>query len=351
MPWLVEQTYVGEMNMRGFLWLALKLALGAFTMANAQGIAQWETGTPPPLHPTIIEGEYKGKSLPIVSVVRDTPQVEVDGKLKHLTGGSKTSYLPKRGARFAPGSIELRSMKVNSSKTKMVLMFRDGGQVDSGPVSESSEFFVTVVPTQDYHECYVALIFFDQGYIEGTTDQPGASVQFEAIKPLVGGKENKIKLDFGFVDFGARATGFFPIFFTRGLEIRSDQCELIARFFRHREMSIHEQILKSYQSKNASQSVALKPYLQIPPLVPDEMIPATPLSIPTTFMVSEAGTVESLQFEGADVPTSILAPLRRSLNGWLFLPRLKDGRPVRTFVRVPILLQQTADENGVKSSG
>lgn len=337
------------MKLRESLWIALQLALGAFTLAAAQGFSLWEAGTTPPLHPTIIEGTYKGKSLPILSVVHDSPQVEVDGKLKRLPQGSKTSYTPRRGAIYAPGSVQLRAMNLQGSKTNMKLLFPGGGEVDGGTISASSEFSVTVIPTQNYPDCYVALIFFDEGYIEGTTDQPGASVQFEAIKPLVGGKENKIKLHFGYIDFGARPTGFFPLFFTRGLEIKSDQCELVARFFRHREMTIHDYLLKSYREKNSAQSVALKPYLQIPPLVPDELIPETPLIIETTFMVNEEGMVESLQFE-SDVSTAVLSPLRRSLNGWLFFPRLKDGRPTRTMVRIPIQLQRSKNEVAAAAS-
>lgn len=330
------------MNTRGWRWIALKLALGAFTLAGAQGFSSWDTGNIP-LHPTIIQGTYKGKALPIIAVHNESPEVEVEGKLKRLPQGSKTSYTPLRGAGYAPGTLKLGAMKVTGSKTNMVLMFPGGGQVDGGTVSSSTEFTVTVTPTQDYSDCYVALMFFDQGYIEGTTDLPGASVQFEAIKPLVGGKENKLKIHFGYVDFGERHIGFFPLFFTRGMEIQTDQCELVARFFRHREMTIHEHLLKSHREKNANQSVPLKPYLQIPPLVPDDLIPPTPLAIDTTFMVSEEGTVESLQFE-SDVPTAVLSPLRRSLSGWLFLPRLKDGRPARTLVHIPLVVQRTKSE-------
>lgn len=319
--------------------------------ARANGIARWRTGPPPPLHPTIIEGTYKEKTFPIIAVAGEDPEVMVEGKLRRLSSGSKARYTPQRGSVYAPGNVALRGMNANSSKTNLVLMFSDGGEVSGGTLSARSDFSATVIPSQDYNDCYIALIFFDQEYIEGGTDNPGASVQFAAIKPLRGGKENQIKLSFGYMDFGQRRTGFFPLFFTRGLEIRSDQCELVAHFFRHREMTIHEQLVRSYRQKNPDKTVALQPYLQIPPLLPEDIDPATLAKpVETTFMVNEEGIVESLQFESKP-PPELAKLLIRTLNGWLFFPRLKEGRPVRTMVRVPIVLQKNNGPAATPASG
>lgn len=328
----------------GLLWICL----GAATLVKAQWISN--QGPPPPLHPTIIEGSYKGKLLPIVDVSGESPRVEVDGKLKRPSGRFSDRYSPARGAYFAPGSLAMKDLQGSASKTNLVLMFSDGGQVSGGTLSARSDFSATVTPTQDYKDVYIAIIFFDQGYLEGTSDSPGATVQFSAIKPLVGGRENKVKLTFGFQDFGERRTGFFPLFFTHGIEIKSDQCEMIARFFRRREDSLHRSILQGYLEKHTGESLGLVPYLKIPPLLPEGTdFNALPRSISPSFMVNEEGRVESLQLQRG-LPDNVAYELGRTLRGWLFLPRIKDGRPMRTMVTVPMVLHddigQTSGASG-----
>jgi hypothetical protein len=321
-------------------WRGLGLlcfCLSAATLVQAKWIS--EQGAPPPLHPTIIEGSYKGKLMPIVAVSGESPRVEVDGKLKRPSGRLSDRYTPARGAYFAPGSLAMKDLKGSASKTNLVLMFSDGGEVSGGTLSARSDFSATVTPTQDYADVYIAIIFFDQGYLEGTAESPGATVQFSAIKPLVGGRENKVKLVFGYQDFGERRTGFFPLFFTHGIEIKSDQCEMIARFFRRREDSLHRAILQGYLAKHSGESLGLVPYLKIPPLLPDGTdYGALPRSISPSFMVNEEGRVESLQLQRG-LPADVAYELGRTLRGWLFLPRLANGRPARTMVTLPIVLR------------
>ncbi|HEU5080316.1 MAG TPA: hypothetical protein VFT72_13985 [Opitutaceae bacterium] len=318
------------------VWAFVAFA-GSFCVAQAQMNVRWNFGTPPPLHPTIIQGKYKGKTLPILAVSGEGPEVEVDGKLKRLRLYD-AHYTPTRGATYAPGSIVLRNMKGNSSKTKLRLMFAEGGEVDGGTISARSDFSATVDSTEDYKDCFVALIFFDADYLDGKTDNPSATVQFKSLKPLHKG-ENKIELTFGYLDFGKRRTGFFPLFFTKGLEIRSNECEKIAKFFRHREDSLHQLLLSGYLKKHGSETKPCTPYLQIPPVFPDGMREdALPARVNVSFMVNEEGRVESLQLP-TKLPANIYRLLTRAVNGWLFMPRLKDGRPERTMVSLPLILR------------
>ena len=304
----------------------------------AQMHVRWASGPPPPLHPTLIFGDYKGKSLPIVSVNDESPEVMVEGKLKRLQSGSKAHYQPRRGVAYASGSIDLKNVNLSSSKTNLVYMFQDGGEVSGGTLSANSEFLARVNATQAYTDCYVVIVFFEQAYLPDETNNPHATVQFKKVRDLVPG-ENKIKLSFGYLDFGERSTGYFPIFFTHGLEIRSDQRELIAQFFHRMEMTVHEMYLKDYLQKYPDKSKQVNVYLQVPPLFPDGTdFSDTPATVSANFMVSEDGKVESLQFKEHLSP-EVGGALRRTLSGWLFFPRLKEGRPVRTMVSVPIVLK------------
>jgi hypothetical protein len=59
-------------------------------------------------------------------------------------------------------------------------------------------------------------------------------------------------------------------------------------------------------------------------------------------MVSEGGRVENLQFD-TPLPGGVRDVLHRTLGAWLFFPRLSEGRPARTMVRMPLSLKASAD--------
>ena len=318
-------------------WVATAL-IWAFSWNAAVAAMQFAAGMPPPLHPTLIYGDYKGQSLPVLGVSGETPQVKVDGKKRGLSTGRRAKFEPRRGAQYAPGELELRDMRASSSKTELVLMF-ETGNVSGGTLRAGSDFSATVIPSQDYSDCYVAIIFFDQGFLEGSASAPGAFVQFERIKDLVGGKPNQIRLNFSYVETEGRRLGFFPLFFTAGLEIRTAQCELIAQFFHRMEQARHDRIVAAYCEANPSKTAPVEAYLKIPPIFLDPtVLEGAPPKAEVSFMVNEDGRMESLQFE-KPVPPEVSAVLRRTLNSWLFLPRLKEGRPMRTMVRVPLQLK------------
>jgi hypothetical protein len=52
-------------------------------------------------------------------------------------------------------------------------------------------------------------------------------------------------------------------------------------------------------------------------------------------MVSETGEVESLQIED-QVDPPVFEAIQRAINGWLFTPRLENGRPARTMIKLPL---------------
>lgn len=319
-------------------WLWLLLVAGALVPAHARSGFRFEKGVRP-LHPTVIYAEYKGKQLPIVGVRSDNPQVSVEGKRVTLATNERSRYTPQRGSEFAPGSIQLRNMRAGGSKTRLVLMYAGAGEVDGGVIQANSDFSATLTPSRDYKDCYVALVFFDQGYLDGSTEVPAASVRFKKIKDLTGGRENKISLTFDYLNFGDRLTGFFPLFFSEGREIRSSEAELIAQFFYKMEQTLHDAIVRGYLAKNAGKSAALQPYLRIAPLFIDEAVEAAaPGKIDVSFIVAEDGRVESLELQEPLDP-AVAAVLRPTMHAWRFLPRLKEGYATRSMVRTTLLLK------------
>jgi len=320
-------------------WLA---ALLAVSPATASIPMTWFKGENPPLHPTVIFGTYKEKQLPIVAVHRDAGAVEVDGKLKDLSKGKDATFAPERANDYAPGSLTVADMQGGSHVTNLILMYEDRGDVNAGVVQANSDFSATVTPTQDYKDCFVALVFFDEGFLQGRVDSPGAMVEFRQLPDLAAGRPNKISFAFPYVDFGTHKLAYFPLFFTHGHEIRTNHADLIAKFFSKVEASRHEKIVERYRDKNRPTGKNAPPqlYLRVPPLFPDPTaLNDAPPQVDVSFMVSEDGTVESVQFT-QQVPPDVAHVLRPTLSAWRFLPRLKGGIAARTMVEVPIVLKK-----------
>lgn len=323
----------------------VKCAFVALLVSAAVGIAavpmRWFKGEAPPLHPTVVFGKLKDKQLPIVAVKRDDPEVELDGKLKFLPNGKGATYAPERASEYAPGSLVVTDMQGGSHVTNLILMYEDKGDVNAGVIQANSDFSATVTPTQDYKDCYVGLVFFEEGFVNGDLDSPGAMVEFRQLHDLAGGRPNKISFAFPYMDFSAHKLAYFPLFFTHGREIRTNHAELIAKFFAKLEQARHAKIVEAYCDKNRGTGKSAPPqlYLQVPPLFLDAaVLNDAPAQTEVSFMVSEEGNVESVQFKD-QLPPAISQVLRPTLNAWRFLPRLKDGFAARTMVQVPIVLK------------
>ncbi len=293
--------------------------------------------SPAPLHPTVLVADYKNQKLPIVNAAGMDPEVEYDGKLKKLS--SHARYLPLRAMTFAPGSIEIEDQQANSQHTGIVYHFSNGSEVSGGTADEHSDYGATVVPSESYKDCYLAVLFFDQGFMKGTEDPGSIIVFFQHIDDLVAGKPAKVRMKFGYMDEDqVKKLTFFPLIFSGGREIKSNLSEYSAIFFRRLELVQHEKILSDYIAKNVGKDAPLKPYVRVMPKLPDKIdLQTLPAQVDASFMVDEEGTVYSVQIE-TPVEHEAEEAIHDALRGWLFLPRLKEGRAIRTMVRVPIKL-------------
>ena len=60
-----------------------------------------------------------------------------------------------------------------------------------------------------------------------------------------------------------------------------------------------------------------------------------PTSVNAKFAVTETGEVDSLELDQV-LDVQVDRAIRRALDGWLFMPRLRKGYPVRTMISVPL---------------
>src|SRR5580658_8605566 len=88
------------------LFAVLGFAKGGFS-------AEWlQDSREPPLHPTVITVEYKGRPYPVTAVTAEIPEINAEGELRKLY--SRQSYQTPRALRFAPGFVSFKAQNASS---------------------------------------------------------------------------------------------------------------------------------------------------------------------------------------------------------------------------------------------
>jgi len=305
--------------------------LGCLTDARAE---DWLTGaTEPPLHPTILRSAYKGHFYPIVAVKGDRAEIEVDGELRRVD--PHDGYDPARARAYGRGFVRFSTQNASAQVRTLSYRFGNGNEVPGGTLTKSGTYEATLMPSEPHADCYLAVVFFQLDAL-GEPKQDTIALAFGQVGSLAAGNPTKISMDEAYVPPTEVKFYCFPLLFSKGIEIRTDQSEVASRFFRWQEMRIHRKLLANFLQQNPSADLPAQAYLRVPPLLPDGVdVKKLPAVIHTSFMVSETGEVESLQIEDP-VDAPVLEAIQRAVNGWLFTPKLVNGRPTRIMIRLPL---------------
>ncbi len=313
---------------------ALALALTAFGLGvprttfadtTAQGPQQ------PPLHPTLITTEYKGKVCTVMNAKAEFPVVDLEGSPKPLYG--KQSYQPMRAVGFSPGFVRFKNQHASSRTiNNSVRLFGTSWsgtyeEVPAGQLSSEGSYHCTLIASEGHSDTYIAVIFYRLDP-SGTPDLRSAAIAFREIGDLQANVEKDVTINCAYVAPPGKRYFHFPLVFAKGREIRTDQSEKIALFFRKQEMEAHRSILKEYRKQFATADKPPVPYLRIPPVVPSGVNAGSiPSTVKASFTVTEDGEVDGITLDQALDP-QVSRELRRALGGWLFLPCLRKGYPV-----------------------
>lgn len=314
----------------------MAIALAWCASSPAQTLT-WTVGPlPPPLHPSVIMVDYNGKSYPVTAVAGEVPEIEVEGKLVRLR--SSQTYDPQIAAGFGRGFIRFERQASSSQVTTMSYrLFGPGvdSVVPGGAVSASGEYKGTIIATEAHSDCFIAILFFRKD-AQGLPDTRSIKIAFGNIGEIAAGREIAINLNCAYIIPGGGTYYLFPMVFSKGVEIRSDQCEIEAHFFHQQEAAAHAELVTRYRHKFANADHSIAVYMRYPPLLPDDIDPRSlPAGIQAKFSIMETGEVDSLEIIPALDPRVDRA-LRRAINGWLFLPQLRKGIPVRVLVNLPL---------------
>jgi hypothetical protein len=336
----------GRAGSRPSAWTALLAALSAALCMPTGAFADpWlQDHRQAPLHPTIITADYKDKSYPVIAASAEVPEIEVEGKLRKLY--SDQSYQTPRAVGFAPGFVTFKAQKASSNMTTMSTRLTGPGMagsglVPSGTTSEKGEYECTLVSSGAHAGCYLAVVFFrvDDG---GSPLAGSTAIAFREIGDLAAGKETKVTIDGSYFAPPGVKAAYFPMVFSKGLEIRTDQSENAAVYFRRGEMAVHGALLAHYRQQNPASDKPASAYLRFRPELPPGVDPRSlPPTITAKFAVTESGEVDAVEIDQV-LDVKVDQEIRRALGGWLFMPRLRKGYPVRTMITVPLSFAQAS---------
>ncbi len=313
---------------------AASLAVVALFATKSAHSAQWlEDDREPPLYPSIITTQYEGKTYPVTAVSGEIPEIQVDGKLRHLY--STPSYRTPRAMGYAPGFVQFKAQSANTLTKTLTFTIMGSGKIPGGTVSESGEYECTLVASEAHSDCYIAVVFF-RNDASGNPDASTTAMAFRQIGELAAGHETKVTINSGYAAPPDAHFYFFPLIYSRGLEIRTNMSEAAAHYFRPEEMAAHRTLLAGYRQQYPAADRAAFPYLHFQPELPMGVDPRSlPATVIVNFAVTETGEVDSVVIDQI-LDVQVDREIRRAINGWLFLPRLKKGYPVRSMVQVPL---------------
>jgi hypothetical protein len=317
--------------------------MAALGIAGAPATAyadQWlQDGREPPLYPSIITTVYQGKTLPIMGVSAEFPEVMAEGKLVRLY--SDQSFQTPRARGFAPGRVQVGAQDAESSIRTSYYRWRMSGDGVTDPTyanalpSKSGTYRCTLVAAEPHADCFIAVVFYCND-ANDVPDPASTRIAFKKVGDLLPGHPAQVTINEGYKGTLGRKFYYFPLVYSKGLEIRSDCSEVSARFFRRSEMIAHEAILDQYRQQYPSTDRPASAYLRFQPEFPDSFdMHALPGVVVAKFAVTETGEVDSVEFD-VKLDKEADHAIRRALEGWLFLPRLKNGYPVRTMIQVPL---------------
>jgi hypothetical protein len=267
------------------------------------------------------------------------------GTLVHVLSSAR--YEGVRVSAFLPGSIEIKT----ESASSFGLRNRSSRLDAPVDVPWDSTYKANVVASQDYTGCYLVLLFYDLGFIDGRVDNPALSFAFQKIGNLKAGIETKITAAFHYVDPLQKRVVYIPMFFSRGAEIRTEFADVLGQLFRRVEMLRHQKVIESYIQMNRHATLHAQSYLRFPPVFPTGVDPAElPIGLNVEFTVNADGTVEDIELSKV-VRTEVLIGIQRAIGGWLFVPELRDGQPKVSRVSMQLAFESQAKKASASPAG
>lgn len=287
-----------------------------------------------PAHPTLLTAEYRGRTVPVVAVEKETAIALVDGQRRKLS--ARTPLRTDRVPDFGPGRATVALGQLSNLQLVTAATEIDVEKVVGTPgatLGGYMEFAATVTADRDLTDCYVALVSFLSGFVAGAVDKPDAQIRLRQIPDLAAGRPTEVKFSTEPFLGDARQRTVVVLLFSGAEEIYTGSNTMAWRYFQRREQVLHRAALAAWLGRAAGRDAPPAPALQFPPLFTQSA--ALPAGIEAELAVGADGEVGSVALPDG-LAADVRDTLERTLRAWRFYPKLVGGQPVPARVRVPL---------------
>ena len=279
-------------------------------------------------HPSVLTVKYGDQMLPVVRVSSSGPYVMVDGKEKLIR--SSPVYLVQEAADFADNFVQARRGSLGGNLHMKVL---DGSVYDaSADYHGTFEFASALTAKQTIKSGFAVMVFYSD---ETFAARPKpAEVFVRALPELPAGKPINVKFMAVILPRNKDPRFFVQIFDDNGAEVPTSDSDHASRYYGLRDRARLARAIEKYLEKNKGADHAAEP-VSMPKPVFSAIAVLPKGEVVVTLTIEPDGTVSAVD-AGMIADDSARKSTTEALGNWLFLPKLKAGQPVSTYLKVPL---------------
>ena len=281
--------------------------------------------------PSVLTVRYNGEMLPVVRVSGTEPYVLVAGKERLVR--STPVYAVEDAKGFSDDFVQAPRGALGGPLHMEMLGDHDSAYVPFGSLSGSTTFQVTLTATKTVKRGFAAVVFYSTGVSSRHPCYVSApEILVHEIPALPAGQAVKIKFSAGVLPDAD--VYFIQLFDETGREMLTSGIDHAWQFYAARNRARLDEAVEKYLEKFKGANHDAVPALTPGPIFkPTAVLPTGEITVVLT--VEADGTVSAVD-AGMVADDSARGSLTEALGGWLFLPKLKAGQPVSTYVRVPL---------------
>jgi len=301
------------------------------------------------LYPNIIDEYWSGgidhsflsaEAYPLVPVhiaKEDAWQVVSgrNGKVVVLKGEGKRSTIgdPRlcllKGEVFAPGIVQVTESSVTPRKPSRGFSSFDTGYYTQSYRAPRTGISLKLMPSESYDEVVLGMLFFDGA---------GAhELYMQSLGSLLAREERQVSFDIPVAfDTSNNSVGYTVLLFCPEGEIVTDGRRQMTPFLNGLFEDLYSELVFAYQERNHSQSRPVSLVQKYPLLMEvDGSSLAQRATVYFTLTVDKRGLVEGVA-ASRELSDEIYSACEQSFREWLFMPKLENGFPLPSQVRVPV---------------
>lgn len=273
-------------------------------------------------HPSVLTVKYKGEFLPVVRVKGSDPYVLVEGKETRIR--SEPVYLLQDGTGYSGNFVTVPPGSLGGRMSHQLLGANtyDVSQLHTGEI----DIDLALTARDAIQGGFIAAVMI-------SSSGPGEIIVQE-LPALPAGQRVKVKLSVHALPRELDPMYFAQIFDASGREVLTNDLGYAWSYYAARDRARLAVAVKKYVEKyHDADHEAVAAITPKPVFKPGWVLPEGEITVQLS--VGEDGTVLSVD-AGMIADDRARESITNALSGWLFLPKLKAGQPVPTFINVPL---------------